>query len=138
MAKRRVGSRTRTKRGKSAAKKRPARSQTKRVDRSADDQSVWPYSQYAVWSQRWGNPNDDNQTHPTTVLLRHPTTPFMGEGHLNSFEHDLRKVAYSYLVTASNSRLIDPLLQIPGEWLDALDPDGRGPDPSLFPSFGWL
>ena len=137
MAKRRASSRTAKKRAKQAAK-RPATSRAKRAAQSADDQSGWPYSQYAVWSQCWGSLNDDNQTRPTTALLRHPATPFMGTGILDNFEHDLQKVAYAYLATANDNPLIDPLLEIPGEWLDGLDPDGRGPDLSVFPPFGWL
>jgi hypothetical protein len=135
MAKRRAGSKARKKRVKRAAKKRP---RATRVARSRDDQSAWPYSKFVVWSQRWGSPDHDSQTHPTTVLLRHPTAPFVGTGNLDTFEHDLRKVAYEYLAAANNNRLIDYPPEIPSEWLAALDPDGPGPDPALFPSFGWL
>ena len=137
MAKRRASSRTAKKRANKAAK-RPAASRAKRAAKSADDQSGWPYSQYAVWSQCWGSLNDDNQTRPTTALLRHPATPFMGTGNLNTFEHDLQKVAYTYLAAANDNPLIDPRLEIPSEWLDSLDPDGRRPVLSVFPPFGWL
>jgi len=116
----------------------PARSRSRRADQGAPDQSGWPYSQFAVWSRRWGDPNNNNQNYPTTVLLRHPTTPFVGTANVASLERGLQRVAYSYLVTASSNRLINPPLELPGEWLDALDPDDGGPDPRLFPSFGWL
>jgi hypothetical protein len=132
MAKRRAGSKARKKRVKRAAKKRPARPRAKRVARSTDDQSGWPYSKFSVWSQRWGNLNDDKQTYPTTVLLRHPTTPFMGTGNLSSFESDMKKVAHDYLVAANGNPLIDPRLEIPSEWVDALAPGQSDP------SFGWL
>ena len=132
MAKRRAGSKARKKRVKRAAKKRPARPRARRVARSTDDQSGWPYSEFSVWSQRWGNLNDDKQTYPTTVLLRHPTTPFMGTGNLSSFDSDMKKVAYDYLVAANGNLLIDPRLEIPSEWVDALAPGQSDP------SFGWL
>jgi hypothetical protein len=137
MAKRRAVSRTAKKRASQAAK-RPATSRAKRAARRPDDQSGWPYSQFAVWSQCWGSLHDDNQTRPTTALLRHPATPFMGTGNLDDFEYYLQKVAYAYLATANNNELIDPSLEIPDKWLDGLDPDGPGPDPSVFPPFGWL
>ena len=143
MAKRRVDSRARKKRAKRVAKKRVARSQAgriakKRVARSqagrvarrTDDQSDWPYSNFAVWSQRWGNPHDPNQTYPTTVLLRHPTAPFIEIGRNTNFEDDLKKAAYDYLVAANKNDLIDPPLELPPEWLAALDHPGG--------SFGWL
>lgn len=119
-------------------KGRKARSKARRVGRSADDQSGWPYSQFAVWSQRLGDPTDDRQTNPTIVLLRHPAAPYTGTANLRSFAHDLQKLGHAYLTTANNNRRIEPRLEIPREWLDALDPDGGGPAPDLFPSFGWL
>jgi hypothetical protein len=127
-------SQTAKKPAKQAAKRPPARA--KRPARSVADQSRWPYSQYAVWSQCWGSLNDDKQTRPTTALLRHPTTPFMGTGNLDDFEHDLQAVAYAYLATANDNPLIEPRLEIPAAWLNALDPDGA--DVSVFPPFGWL
>jgi hypothetical protein len=132
MAKRRAGSNARKKTVKRAAKKRPATPRAKRVARSTDDQSGWPYSKFSVWSRRWGNLNDDKQTYPTTVLLRHPTTPFLGTGNLSSFESDMRKVAHDYLVAANGNSLIDPRLEIPSEWVDALAAGQSDP------SFGWL
>jgi hypothetical protein len=132
MAKRRAGSKIRKRGSKPAAKKRPAPPRARRVARGTDNQSGWPYTKFSVWSQRWGNLNDDKQTYPTTVLLRHPTTPFMGTGNLSSFESDIRKVAHDYLVAANRNPLIDPRLEIPSEWVDALAPGQSDP------SFGWL
>ncbi len=91
-------------------------------------------SKFALWSQRWGNPGDDNQTYPTTVLLRHPTAPYMGTGTITNFEHDLKKIGHDYLVAANSNHLVDPALGLPPEWLDALDPD----HPSGDSSFEWL
>jgi hypothetical protein len=135
MAKRRVDSRTRKKKtAKRVAKKGPARSRRKRGARAAGTQPIWGLSKFALWSQRWGNPDDPNQTYPTIVLLRHPTVPFIGVGTIGNFEHDLQKAAHDYLVAANNNVLIDPPLELPLKWLDALDPDQAGGDPS----FGWL
>jgi hypothetical protein len=92
----------------------------------------WHPSKFALWSQRWGDPNNINQGFPTTVLLRHPTAPFIGKASVGNFEYDLRKVAHRYLVAASDPSLVDPSLELPAEWLDALDPDHSDP------SFGWL
>src|SRR5215831_6904882 len=102
--------RSRAKRTKAA--KPPARSSARRGGQSANDQSGWPYSQFAVWSRRWGDPNDNNQNHPTTVLLRHPTTPFIGVANLDSLKQDLRRLAYSYLLTVSGNRFIHPAVEI--------------------------
>ena len=101
MAKRRAGSR---KRRTTPRAKRPVRSRASRFARTTDAQSGWNPSKFALWSQRWGNPGDDNQTYPTTVLLRHPTAPFMGTGtqQLEHFEHDLQKTAHDYLVAANS------------------------------------
>ncbi|BAR55008.1 hypothetical protein ACVIWV_000440 [Bradyrhizobium diazoefficiens] len=129
MAKRSAGSKIRKKR---AAKKKAARPRAKRVAGSADDQSGWPYSRYSVWSQRWGNLNNDDQTYPTTVLLRHPTRPFVGTGDISQFESDMKKVAHDYLLAANRNPLIDPPLEIPDEWINALAPGQSSP------LFGWL
>src|ERR1700732_4300562 len=61
----------------------------------------WNPSKFSVWSQRWGEPNNSNQTFPTTVSIRHPTAPFLGTASAGNLEHDLQKIAHRYLVTAS-------------------------------------
>jgi hypothetical protein len=132
MAKRSAGSKARKKRVKRAAKKSTPRPRAERAARSTHHQSDWPYSKFSVWSQRWGNLSDDKQTYPTTVLLRHPTTPFIGKGNLSSFESDLKKVAHDYLVAAKGNPLIDPRFEIPSEWVNALAAGQSDP------SFGWL
>jgi hypothetical protein len=130
MAKRRAGSRTqrKTARTKRPTKKRPAKK------RPAKAPANWNPSRFALWSQRWGDPNNDNQTYPTTVLLRHPTAPFTVTKAGAVSEHDLKKTAHAYLTAANSSNLVNPSLNLPQEWLDALDPDHPGGDPS----FGWL
>jgi hypothetical protein len=123
MAKRRAGPKRRKKK---APKRRASRSIVVR----------WQPSRFALWSQRWGDPNDPNQTCPTTVLLRHPTAPFIATvrttGTFRSFEHKLKEAAHAYLTAANSSKLVNPSLSLPQEWLDALDPVGPGG------SFGWL
>ena len=34
----------------------------------------WSPSKFALWNQRWG----DSANTPTSILLRHPTAPFIG------------------------------------------------------------
>src|SRR5262245_51324926 len=125
MAKRRVGPKRRKKK---SPKKRASYSIVAR----------WQPSRFALWSQRWGDPNNPNQTYPTTVLLRHPTAPFIATvtttGTVRSLEHKLKETAHAYLTAANSSNLVDPSLNLPQEWLDALDPDNPGGDPT----FGWL
>jgi hypothetical protein len=98
--------------------------------------SIWRPSKFALWSQRWGDPNNDNQTYPTIVLLRHPTAPFTATVRATGTvsEHDLKKTAHAYLTAANSHNLVNPSLNLPREWLDALDPAHPGGDPS----FGWL
>jgi hypothetical protein len=123
MAKRRVG-----------PKRRKRKSLKKRASYSIV--ARWQPSRFALWSQRWGDPNNPDQTYPTTVLLRHPTAPFIATvtttGTVRSLEHKLKETAHAYLTAANSSNLVDPSLNLPQEWLDALDPDGPGG------SFGWL
>ena len=107
------------------ARKRPAQS-------SARKELGWPPSKFALWSQRWGDPHNSNQGFPTTVMLRHPTAPFIGTASAGTLERDLQGIAHSYLVAASNSQLINPSLELPDEWLLALDPANSDP------AFGWL
>jgi hypothetical protein len=116
------------------AKRRAGPKRAKRASRI--EVARWQPSRFALWSQRWGDPNNDSQTYPTTVLLRHPSAPFTATitatGTVS--EHDLKKIAHAYLTAANSSNLVDPSLNLPQEWLDALDPDNPGGDPT----FGWL
>ena len=138
MAKRRAGSRNQRKavRAKRPTKKRLAKSRAERVSRTAYAHPAWNPSRFALWSQRWGDPHNDNQTYPTTVLLRHPTAPFTAtvKAAGTVSEHDLQKTAHAYLTAANCCNLVNPSLNLPQEWLDALDPVHPGGDPS----FGWL
>jgi hypothetical protein len=96
------------------------------------DQLDWRPSKFALWSQRWGDPDNDNQSFPTTVLLRHPTAPFRGTARVGTLEQDLHRIAHQYLLTVNNSSLIEPPLGLPAAWVDALNPANPNP------WFGWL
>ena len=43
------------------------------VARGPRDSAEWHPSKYALWSERWG----DAANAPTSILLRHPTAPFL-------------------------------------------------------------
>ncbi len=43
------------------------------VARGPRDSTEWHPSKYALWSERWG----DGVNTPTSILLRHPTAPFL-------------------------------------------------------------
>ena len=43
------------------------------VARGPRDLAEWHPSKYALWSERWG----DAANAPTSILLRHPTAPFL-------------------------------------------------------------
>src|SRR5512134_2855946 len=90
------------------------------------DSGMWNPGKYAVWSDSWPDPADDRC--PTTVLLRHPTAPFVSrslagdtKGPFGIREVDLQKVAFDYLSRVSGE-YIGPCF--PTTWLDALKPGG--------------
>lgn len=86
----------------------------------------WP-PRDALHLQCWGEADGDGDG-PATVLLRHPTAPFLGEVGSDD-EHGLRALAYDYLVSVAGAARLD----LPGPWLRALDPDA-----APHPEFGWL
>jgi hypothetical protein len=94
---------------------------------SGGDQLSWHPSKHSLWSQRWGDPDNSNQTFPTTVSIRHPTVPFLGTASARNLEHDLQKIAHCYLEAANNSRSVNPSLKLPPQWLDALVPGSPNP-----------
>ena len=131
MATRRAGSRNQRKksRAKRASKKRPARPPAKRVTRRTDDQSGWNPSPFALWSERWGNPND---TSSIAVLLHHPTAPYPDKPRTVDEIDDptMRQLAFDYLSQAN--KLTD--IGLPQAWLDQLDPTSPPPNST----FRWL
>lgn len=120
-----------------ARKSKARRGRTRTTRENAASAPSWTPSRYALWSQRWGDPNDLNQNYPTTVLLRHPTAPF--EASVSDIRDDtqMQKIAYRYLVQANGLRNIDLPLGIPGEWIAALNPGPR-PRTDVFPEPKWL
>src|SRR3974390_274398 len=122
MAKRRAGPRGRRK-----------KSGTRRASRRTI--ARWQPSKFALWRQRWGDPNNDSQIYPTTVLLRHPSAPFTAAvtTTARNLERKLKEIAHAYLTEVDGSKLFfDPPFKLPNGWLRALDL--AHPDPS----FGWL
>ncbi len=112
-------------RGAAGARKR----QTKSGARE-DAQLGWHPSKFALWSQRWSNPNE------TTILLRHPTAPFVGR--LDQIDDaGMQKIAYLYLVAANNPAVADPPLGFPKQLLDSLKPGQKSSKASI-PIFSWL
>ena len=92
----------------------------------------WNPGKYAVWSQRWVDPTDSA---PTTLLLRHPGTPFIAMVK-DLDDRTLQSLAFSYLERAIELTTIEPRLQLPDEWLLALDTNKRNLREAS--AFGWL
>src|ERR1043166_5132087 len=77
---------------------------SKRRERSAppaapieSGQTTWIPSRFALWSQRWSDPNDAN---PTSVLLHHPTAPFVRiVDQIN--DATMRQIGFEYLTQRS-------------------------------------
>ncbi len=100
------------------------------------DPPAWNPGKFALWSQRWEDPND---AYPTAVLLRHPTDPFtrvVEWANDDQMQKEMQKVAFAYLDRASKLD-IDPRFELAEDWLLALNPDST-PDEELTNSFGWL
>jgi hypothetical protein len=94
-----------------------------------DDHPPWTPSKFALWSQRWSDPNDAN---PTSVLLHHPTAPFVR--FVDDVDDDtMYNIGFCYLTNATENADIDPPLGITPRWLAALNP-ATGADPT----FWWL
>lgn len=97
------------------------------------DQPIWNPRKFAVWSQRWGDPNDAN---PTSILLHHPTAPFPSVPRVVDKINDttMRQLGFDYLSRATELTDIDPPLDLPQAWLNQLDPAQIPNDPT----FRWL
>jgi hypothetical protein len=92
----------------------------------AVDRMAWNPGRFALWSERWGGPNDT-----IAVSLRHPTAPYLGFAQAIS-DAEMRPIAYEYLKTVNSFAKIDPPLGLPQDWIAALDPNAAGT------LFGWL
>ena len=93
-------------------------------------EEIWENnSKGALWSEHWVDAND---TSPTAVLLRHPTAPFVAQLDRASA---IRQVGYDYLIAAKENPNIDPAIELPQSWLDALNPQKLG---EADITFAWL
>jgi hypothetical protein len=95
--------------------------------------STWNPSRYALWSQRWGDYDDDRQNYPTAIVLRHPTAPYVDVVD-EITDEKMQAVAYAYLELANSLPQIVPALDIPPALIKALGPSAT-PD---LTSFRWL
>jgi hypothetical protein len=87
--------------------------------------TVWSPAASALHRAVWADPDD---ARPTTILLRHPTAPFVQWLDTDD-ETALQACAHRYLIRANEIAA----LALPAPWLQALDPEAE-PDPE----FGWL
>lgn len=96
------------------------------LERAVSDPE-WDPSGESIYYQRW---DDFPDAEPATVLLQHPSNPFLGPLRDDlAFEVSLQAFAYDYLVAAQ------PRLQLPEWWLAALEQPRTEPDNPLF---GWM
>ncbi len=97
----------------------------------------WVPSEHAVSFERFRHPTDNG---PETILVSHPTAPFVAEFEAPSFdklEDALRGEAFSYLQAL---KAFDPLATddssfLPQNWEDAINPNKAFPGDDFF---GWL
>jgi hypothetical protein len=78
---------------------------------------AWDPPKYAVWSRRW-----DSNNAATLILLSHPAAPFPATPALVGAIDDatMQELALAYLKLANENKFIDPPLELPKSWLDAL------------------
>jgi hypothetical protein len=95
--------------------------------RSFDDSS-WNPRPESVESQRWETGDDEL----IVVLLSHPSAPYF-EIAADIQESTLREIAFRYIVAASQLD-IEPRLELEGDWMRALDPEGNNANIH----FGWM
>ena len=89
-----------------------------RAARDPGEPPTWRPGKFAVWSRRWADPDD---ARPTMVLLQHPLDPFVVT-LADAKDASLRSAAYAYLVAALALDSVQPRLQLPPSWRDALKP----------------
>src|SRR6266540_6090394 len=93
------------------------------------DRSIWKPGKFALWIQRWPGLNGSS---PTTVLLRHPTSPYVEPPLDKIDESAIQGCAYRYLKEVSRRAEKDRRLELPESWLSALAPKASSV------TFGWL
>src|SRR5262245_53360697 len=119
------------------AREKKAAGQARTASAGTIDQQIWTRSRFALWSQRWKDPNDAN---PTAVLLHHPTAPFPHAPLIVDQIDDtnakkIQKLAFDYLMVVNQLTDIDHPLGLPKEaWLEQLNPS----QPPENPTSRWL
>lgn len=93
--------------------------------RQEESPPAWTPDTSALDRTVWTDPSDGR---PTTILLRHPTAPFVERLDADD-DRELQACAHRYLMQANELAA----LGLPAQWLAALDVTA-GPDPE----FGWL
>lgn len=78
------------------------------VARGPRDSAEWHPSKYALWSERWG----DAANAPTSILLRHPTAPFLRTVPAID-DYNMQRVGNEYLEEVAKNRDIDPPIHLP-------------------------
>jgi len=78
------------------------------VARGPGDSPEWHPSKYALWSERWG----DADNTPTSILLRHPTAPFLVTVPAID-DSNMQRVGNEYLEAVASNDDIDPPIDLP-------------------------
>ena len=68
----------------------------------------WHPGKYALWSERWG----DAANAPTSILLRHPTAPFLATVPVID-DSNMQRVGNEYLEAVARNGDIDPPIHLP-------------------------
>lgn len=79
------------------------------VARGPRDSAEWHPSKYALWSERWG----DAANAPTSILLRHPTAPFLRTVRAIN-DLNMQRVGKDYLEAVADNPDIDPPIDLRG------------------------
>ncbi|MCG2641809.1 MULTISPECIES: hypothetical protein [Bradyrhizobium] len=79
-----------------------------KVARRPRDLAEWHPSKYALWSERWG----DAVNEPTSIVLRHPTAPFLRTVPKID-DSNIQRVGNAYLEAVAGNPDIDPPIRLP-------------------------
>jgi hypothetical protein len=112
------------------AKRTTKKRKTRRTDpRTISREFSWSPTKFALEYRRWAT----NKA-ATSILLSHPTAPFPSMGLLvDAIDDDtMQQLGLRYIVAVSENRNIDPPLDLPSSWIDALSGTGSNS------TFRWL
>jgi hypothetical protein len=119
MAKKAAG---KTKKTAGERKKRAAAIKAKTAASETTNPPIWTPSKFALWSQRWDDPNDAS---PTSFLLHHPTAPYPDNpllvDQVEDSTKDIQQLAFDYLTDVNERTDIESPLQLPPAWLKQLN-----------------